>query len=107
MIYLVKLVRDRVGDLLGDQTVLYQPITDHDEAVKQLRAKLVEEAVEYIQQPSLEELADVLEVVKALALVDLGESWIDVEGVAEMKERARGGFRGLVGMFAGHQDGEQ
>jgi predicted house-cleaning noncanonical NTP pyrophosphatase (MazG superfamily) len=100
--YLVKLVRDRVARALGgDGTVTYQPMT-HEEHVKRLRHKLVEEALEYAMEPSLEELAQVLEAVRAIANVDLGVGLPEVDAERERQWQERGGFVKGVGMYALH-----
>lgn len=95
---LVKLVRDRVPQFLTDGGVHYRrmPREDH---VRQLRAKLVEEALEYVLNPSLGELADVQEAVRALALVDLGLDASAVNREAHEKRTERGGFADGVGMY--------
>lgn len=91
--YPVKLVRDGVAKYL-DGSLTYEPTENREEYIRLLRAKLVEEAVEYIQDPSLSELGDVLEVVRALAENDLGSSLTDVLRFAERKFLDRGGFTG-------------
>jgi predicted house-cleaning noncanonical NTP pyrophosphatase (MazG superfamily) len=97
---LVKLVRDRVArHAPPGSTVDYRPIDDPDAAIRELRAKLVEEAVEYLLEPSVAELADVLEVIAGLARHDLGVSPATVAAVARDKCADRGGFADLVGMY--------
>ena len=94
--YVVKLVRDKVGDLLaGDNRVTYEPAEEHlshDEIIQLLRAKLIEEATEYLLNPSVGELADVLTVVEALAYEDLGCGLNRVQVEAMRKLEERGGF---------------
>lgn len=100
--YLVKLVRDRVSDAMGgDGTVTYRPMP-HDEHVRRLRAKLLEEAVEYAIDPSLAELAQVYVAVEALAKVDLGTTLAAVARQAVEDHEERGGFDEGVGMYALH-----
>lgn len=102
---LLKLVRDRVGDFLPDSTVSYEPITDEAQAINALRGKLVEEALEYLLNPSIGELADVLEVVDALWRHDraLGRTGapakVDILREKAARRKERGGFDGLVGMY--------
>ncbi len=96
---LVKLVRDRIGHVVRDSTVSYRPIEDREVAIKALRRKLVEEALEYMEDPCVGELADVLAVVHALALIDVGCGWMAVEEEADAKAAERGGFTDLVGMY--------
>jgi predicted house-cleaning noncanonical NTP pyrophosphatase (MazG superfamily) len=100
---LVKLVRDRVASVVDTNFVEYQPIEDREEAIQALRAKLVEEAVEYLLNPSLGELADALAVIDALLVHDLGFSpvrgKIALQRERDSKRRERGEFDDLVGMF--------
>jgi len=94
--YPVKLVRDRIGDMLEPGTTHYETIK-HEEHLKLLRGKLIEEAAEYLVDPSLEELADVLEVIEALCTIDLGCSRQQLEETMLEKRRQRGGFvKGVV-----------
>lgn len=113
---LVKLIRDRMGELLSTSTVRYAPIPDRATRIRALRSKLVEESAEYLANPSLGELADVLEVVRALAEQDLdlgGGAVALVLAEAASKRRERGGFRDGVGMYvettasARHEGGHQ
>jgi predicted house-cleaning noncanonical NTP pyrophosphatase (MazG superfamily) len=70
--YPIKLVQDHIGERLGGNgTITYEPCPDAETHVALLRRKLLEEAAEYLARPSVGELADVLEVVWSLALVDL------------------------------------
>lgn len=96
---LVKLVRDRVGQFIGNaQRVTYEPISSIDH-VPLLRAKLVEEVVEYLQNPSIGEAADVFEALRGLAEVDLACTIDEIEAEANAKRAARGGFDEGTGMF--------
>jgi predicted house-cleaning noncanonical NTP pyrophosphatase (MazG superfamily) len=98
---LVKLVRDGVGRFFSpfDNRVDYMPVTEPELAVPALRAKLVEEVIEYVTNPSLEELADVWEVMAALAYHDLGSTMYEVRTEAEAKRVQHGGFGELIGMY--------
>jgi predicted house-cleaning noncanonical NTP pyrophosphatase (MazG superfamily) len=100
--YLVKLVRDRLSDAMGGGgTVTYRPMP-HEEHVRRLRAKLLEEAVEYAIDPSLAELAHVYAAVAALAKVDLGTTLATVARHAYEDREERGGFDAGIGMYALH-----
>lgn len=96
---LVKLVRDRVGEKLGHTEVSYEPILARDQAIKELRKKLIEEAVEYIEDPSIEELADILEIVYSLASQDLNVHFDEVVEMTRAKALDLGGFDALIGMY--------
>lgn len=100
--YLVKMVRDRVGAALGgDGTVTYRPMP-REEHVKRLRKKLLEEAVEYAAEPSMEELAHVYEAVRCLALVAHSQDVGYVALMADDQRAERGGFEEGIGMYALH-----
>lgn len=97
---LVKLVRDRVGQFIaGDQGVSYEPVYNGADHQRLLRAKLLEEAVEYLQNPSLGELADVLQAVHDLAVVDLAAEIDALEAERVHKLEERGGFAEGTGMY--------
>ena len=105
--YPIKLVRDRIGTRLGgDGTLTYEPVTNHVEHVKLLQRKLIEEAVEYLADPSIGELADVFEVVMVLARkAHPGE---DLFAVAHRKAHERGSFQQGTMMVAHHEvDGRE
>lgn len=87
-----KLVRDRIPELYAEGT--YR-VAEPGERAALLRAKLLEETEEYLAAPDPEELADVLEVVRALARahgIDLAE----LERLRAEKAARRGGFDGGV-----------
>ncbi len=90
-----KLVRDQIPGIIA--AAGSQPsarVLDHASYRSALRAKLLEEAREAQAAPDeqlLPELADVLEVLRALAKA-CGVSWEDVELTAERKRAERGGF---------------
>ncbi len=95
----VKLVRDRIPQFVGDSTLSYEPIGDNEQRVKALRAKLIEEAVEYLLNPSVGELADVQEVVEALCVHDLKVGWREIERAQSNKNDERGAFDEGLGMY--------
>lgn len=99
---IVKLVRDKIGVLLNGRhnVIEYSGHIDGEEHVKLLRGKLVEEAVEYLLDPSESELADVLECVYGLATVDLNVSFDRVNNKRLTKRYERGGFDQGLAMFA-------
>ena len=90
-----KLVRDQVPAIIAADR--HQPVTrvlDHAGYEAALRAKLLEEAHEAQGAPDgqlASELADVLEVLQALAVAhDMG--WEDIVSEAGRKRAERGGF---------------
>lgn len=96
---LVKLVRDGIARHLGSQTVSYESIPNTSVHITELRKKLLEEVAEYLSEPCEEELADVLAVVRALALVDLRVEWSKITTLELSKHGDRGGFEEGIGMY--------
>ena len=87
-----KLVRDRIPEILEAKgSTIKTYVCDDQEYLKRLRDKLQEEVDEFLQDESSEELADVLEVVYALAKVK-NVSLEDLEKIRREKEGKRGGF---------------
>ncbi|MEV0528743.1 nucleoside triphosphate pyrophosphohydrolase [Streptomyces sp. NPDC050439] len=90
-----KLVRDRIPQIIreaGAEPVIYT--ADAEEYRSRLRDKLGEEVAEFLgadEAAAPEELADVLEVVYALA-EDLGITKDQLEKIREAKAKERGGF---------------
>jgi predicted house-cleaning noncanonical NTP pyrophosphatase (MazG superfamily) len=91
-----KLVRDRIPEIIKAEG--HRPVTrvlDDDGYRQALLAKLIEEAQE-ASHASIDdlpgELADVLEVLRALT-VTAGMSWPQLLALAEDKRSRNGGFR--------------
>jgi predicted house-cleaning noncanonical NTP pyrophosphatase (MazG superfamily)/diadenosine tetraphosphate (Ap4A) HIT family hydrolase len=92
MVSYPKFVRDRIPGLMRRQggEPRIRRLSD-DEFTEALAHKLVEEAMEFLATRNVEELADVLEVIRAVAL-DLGASIDDVERRRQAKLAERGAF---------------
>ena len=87
-----KLVRDRIPELiLAQGQKPHTRILDDAEYACALEAKLDEEAGEFHREKNLEELADILEVIYALA-ENLGCTREALMEVYQRKHDARGGF---------------
>lgn len=87
-----KLVRDKIPEIIerdGGQAVIR--VLDDEEYRACLEKKLDEEVAEYHESGELEELADVLEVVYALAQAQ-GHSIEKLLSVCQEKRGRRGGF---------------
>ena len=87
-----KLVRDKIPEIIRQAGK--QPVTDtlSQEAMSAaLDRKLQEEVQEYIESSSVEEMADVLEVLHGIAF-QKGIPWDKVESVRVRKRDERGGF---------------
>ena len=87
-----KLVRDRIPEIIeedGKQCVC--SVLSKEDYVRLLDQKLDEELKEYQESKSMEELADLLEVIRAVALAR-GSSMEEVEQIRIRKAEKRGGF---------------
>lgn len=87
-----QLVRDQVPDLFPDSIYRKLTATEYAEA---LRNKLTEEVREYLADRTPEELADVLEVLRALAALH-GLTPEELEAVRARKAAERGDFAGRI-----------
>lgn len=87
-----KLVRDLIPDIItaSGKTCTTLVLSDSD-YISMLDAKLNEELAEYQESKSMEELADLLEVIRAVALAR-GSSIGEVEEIRREKAEKRGGF---------------
>ena len=87
-----KLVRDRIPEIIEASGRTCVVVTLPDDAyIRALDAKLNEELAEYQQSKSLEELADLLEVMGAVVKAR-GYTWDDLTRVRKEKRAARGAF---------------
>ncbi|WP_018352583.1 nucleoside triphosphate pyrophosphohydrolase [Longispora albida] len=92
---MAKLVRDRIPEIIAASGAVPQHRTAApEEAEALLRAKLAEETAEFLGSGEAEELADVLEVLHALA-AQRGLTPADLEGLRAAKAEARGAFTRL------------
>ncbi len=87
-----KLVRDKIPDIIREagKTCTVSVLSD-DDYLKMLDEKLNEELAEYQESKSMEELADLLEVMSAVAAAR-GSSLKEVEEIRSRKAEKRGGF---------------
>ena len=92
MIEYNKLVRDKIPEIVRQQgEIPYTRILDSEEYAELLEDKLDEEAAEFHRDHTPEELADILEVVFALA-ENMGISQGQLMDIWQEKHEARGGF---------------
>ena len=94
-----KLVRDKIPEIILQQGDI--PITrqlDDREYFAALNNKLAEEVSEYFGNYSIEELADIVEVIYALAKHQ-GLSIEDFEEIRQRKFDERGGFEGRISLI--------
>ena len=87
-----KLVRDRIPEIIeaSGNTCVTEILSDED-YLRMLDAKLDEELAEYHADQNIEELADLMEVIRACA-VARGYSVEELEQVRAVKATKRGGF---------------
>lgn len=87
-----KLVRDRIPEIIksSDKSCTIEILSD-DVFLRMLDAKLDEELAEYHKDQNIEELADLLEVIRAVA-VARGYTLEELEQVRAEKAAKRGGF---------------
>ena len=92
MIEYDKLIRDKIPEIIeksGKKCVVEE--MDADTYIQYLDQKLNEELAEYQADKSLEELADLLEVMYAVAIAR-GYSVDELEKIRKEKAEKRGGF---------------
>ena len=101
-----KLVRDNIPNIIakdGNKICVIERLTD-EEVMKYLYDKLLEEANEVVQDRNIEELADVLEVVFAIANKYGYTEEEDVLEVMDKKREERGGFNENIILKAVYDD---
>lgn len=91
-----KLVRDRIPEVIQAQgkKVVWRILTEEEHLVK-LEEKLYEEVEEYQEDKSLEEMADVLEVLYSICSAR-GYTAAELEAEREKKAKNRGGFKDRI-----------
>ena len=86
------LVRDRIPEIIErDGKSCVCSVLSEEEYLTLLDEKLGEELAEYQESKSMEELADLMEVIRAVA-VARGSSPEEVEEIRRRKAEKRGGF---------------
>ena len=87
-----KLVRDRIPEIIEkDGKTCVCSVLSQQDYITLLDQKLNEELAEYQESKSMEELADLLEVIRAVAAAR-GSSIGEVEKIRQEKAAERGGF---------------
>lgn len=87
-----KLVRDLIPDIIEKSgNECRTRILSDDEYLKMLDLKLDEELAEYHKDQNIEELADLLELIRA-ATIARGYTIDELEAVRAEKAKKRGGF---------------
>ena len=91
-----KLVRDKIPDIiLKDHCLPTTRVLDDEEYLKELNKKLMEEVNEYLEDENIEEMVDILEVIRAILDVK-GTSYEEIEEKRIKKAKKRGAFKERV-----------
>lgn len=87
-----KLVRDRIPELIEAQgEIPLVEVLDDEAYIRRLDEKMREELEEYLEDGSMEELADLLEVIRAV-IAARGYTWDEVERMRAAKAQRNGAF---------------
>ena len=87
-----KLVRDKIPELIeSDAKTCKTRVLSNKEYIAALETKLNEEVAEYQADKNLEEMADILEVLRAICIAR-GYALEELEAVRAKKADERGGF---------------
>jgi len=87
-----KLIRDKIPEILNEKGIEFGVrIADKNEYIDKLYLKLQEELNEFVLNPSAEEIADMLEVIEAMARLH-GIGLDDIKKEKIDKKTKRGGF---------------
>ena len=92
-----KLVRDKIPEAInkkGDRKANYRILNDK-EYIEELDKKLFEEAHEFVEEHSVEELADLMEVIGAIMKIK-NISLEDVQKEREIKNYKKGKFEDRI-----------
>ena len=92
-----KLVRDKIPEEINsepDRKCKYRILND-TEYLKELNKKVLEEANEFIEENSIEELGDLMEVINAIMKLK-GYNMKDIERVMKAKEEKKGAFNNKI-----------
>jgi predicted house-cleaning noncanonical NTP pyrophosphatase (MazG superfamily) len=95
-----KLVRDKILEVIEAKGLQYNAkMLDSNDFILEVKAKMKEEAQEFYEannvNDSLEELADILELVHT-AVNLLGVSYEELNVIREQKKAKRGGFEKAI-----------
>ena len=99
-----KLVRDNIINIINSKgNKANYRVLDDKEYIDELNKKLLEEANEFIEDNSVEELGDVMEVIESIMKVK-NISWDDVRKEQDIKREKNGGFRDKIYLESVEED---
>lgn len=91
-----KLVRDRIPEIIETSgKSCTTDILSESDYIRMLDTKLDEELAEYHKDQNIEELADLLEVIRAVTIAR-GHTLEELEAVRREKAEKRGGFENRI-----------
>lgn len=95
-----KLVRDNILEIIKAEGLSYSAkILTSDELLLEIKAKMTEEAHEFMEavekKEAVEELADILELIHA-SLGVYGVDFEELEDIRQKKKEKRGGFEKAI-----------
>ena len=101
-----KLVRDKIPDIiLKDNELPVTRILDDEEFIKELNKKLQEEVNEYLEGENIEEMVDILEVIRAILEYKM-VSYEEIEDKRKKKAQKRGAFKDKIYLEKFIQNGD-
>ena len=101
-----KLVRDNIPDIiLKDNELPVTRVLNDEEFIKELNKKLQEEVNEYLEEENIEEMVDILEVIRAI-LEYKNVSYEDIEEKRKKKANKRGAFKEKIYLEKVIQNGD-
>ncbi len=100
-----KLVRDRIPEEINnsDGKKANYKILNDDEYLQELDKKLFEEAHEFVEEHSVDELADLMEVIYAI-MKTKNISFEDVKIARDVKNKKKGAFKDKVYLISVEQE---
>ena len=88
-----KLVRDRIPEILDAEGKEYSIVKcEEEDILSYAKKKLLEEAMEFVENPCAEEAADIIEILKFMCS-RIGVYEIQIEAAAISKYARKGGFQ--------------
>ena len=101
-----KLVRDRIPEIiLKDNELPSTRILSDEEYIQELNKKLQEEVNEYLEAENIEEMVDILEVIRAI-LEHKGVTYEEIEEKRIKKANKRGAFKEKIYLEKVLQNGD-